>query len=108
MLQALQQTIDLMKDTQLSESEISPTHSVEATPPPRSLQSESRGEPVELDGVRQEIGEGEGEVEEEEEEEGEEEKEEEEGGEEESSTEAKEEVKSKEEAAVNSESERYM
>ena len=36
MLEALQQTIDLLKDTQLSESELSPPASVEATPPPLS------------------------------------------------------------------------
>ena len=34
MLEALQQTIDLLKDTQLSESDLSPSASVEATPPP--------------------------------------------------------------------------
>lgn len=39
MLEALQQTIDLMKDTQLSESEISPSHSVETTPPPQDVPS---------------------------------------------------------------------
>lgn len=45
MIEALQQTIDLMKDTQLSESEISPSHSVEATPPPLDMQ-ESGSSPL--------------------------------------------------------------
>lgn len=43
MLEALQQTIDLMKDTQLSESEISPSQSVEATPPPQDMQENLSG-----------------------------------------------------------------
>ena len=49
MLETLQQTIDLLKDTQLSESEMSPIPSIEATPPPAGLQEPtSRGEPVEV------------------------------------------------------------
>ena len=42
MLEALQQAIDLLKDTQLSETELSPTPSMEATPPPRDLQDARR------------------------------------------------------------------
>ena len=37
MLEALQQAIDLLKDTQLSGSEVSPVTSVEATPPPQDI-----------------------------------------------------------------------
>ena len=48
MLEALQQTIDLLKDTQLSESEISPPASVEATPPPLGACETNRGIPSEV------------------------------------------------------------
>ena len=45
MLEALQQTIDLLKDAELSETDLSSAHSVEDTPPPWDLQ-ESRRAPM--------------------------------------------------------------
>ena len=52
MLEALLHTTDLMKDTQLSDSELSPSHSMETTPSANELQG-SRGGSVDAVEVRE-------------------------------------------------------